>query len=332
MRKPVKEWDEDDVLSLPREDDTFERKGAMLLDLNLPRVDENAVRDELAKQLSAFANTGGGEIIYGVTNDGKIDFGGISRSVKGRQPTKEWLEDLIPILTELEVLGVNVYEIPRQSENSKIAEGKAIFVVDVPDSDRAPHQSRRDWRYYVRLGGKSIPAPHRMVEDIRNRQRHPAVTLVRSEILFAMAKRTNPATRECELRGTIRLVLENRGNVKAVDVALLTCAPNLSFFINNLPGLEVRFDARPHTLIWQLKQPVYPGFSVPLDLSFIIRTEFGPIESEPNLTLQVAGTEETVDEQLISWKIFADSAPVKAGEIRMGELCLLQRTLQNFHI
>jgi len=36
MPKPVSEWAEDDVLSLPQgENDTFERKGAHLLDLTL---------------------------------------------------------------------------------------------------------------------------------------------------------------------------------------------------------------------------------------------------------------------------------------------------------
>jgi hypothetical protein len=69
MAKPTAEWTEDDVLSLPLgENDAFERKGAALLDLTLPQAREDSVRDELAKQLSAFANTGGGQIIYGLTN------------------------------------------------------------------------------------------------------------------------------------------------------------------------------------------------------------------------------------------------------------------------
>ena len=50
---------------------------------------------------------------------------------------------------------------------------KSLFVVDVPDSDRAPHQSKRDLKYYVRLGGKSRPASHRLIEDIRARAKHP---------------------------------------------------------------------------------------------------------------------------------------------------------------
>jgi predicted HTH transcriptional regulator len=37
--------------------------------------------NELAKQLSAFANVGGGRIIYGLKNDGSID-GGVSTTMK----------------------------------------------------------------------------------------------------------------------------------------------------------------------------------------------------------------------------------------------------------
>ena len=79
MSKSPSEWDEEYILALPLEDDTLERKGSRALDLTLSGVDENKVRDELAKRLSAFANSGGGRIIYGASNDGKIDRGGISR-------------------------------------------------------------------------------------------------------------------------------------------------------------------------------------------------------------------------------------------------------------
>ena len=61
MAKPIEQWDENDILGLPPgENDTFERKGSMLLDLSIPGVNENDVLNELAKQVSAFANTGGG--------------------------------------------------------------------------------------------------------------------------------------------------------------------------------------------------------------------------------------------------------------------------------
>lgn len=61
MPKPISDWEEDDALALPPgENDRFERKGTQLLDLTIPNVKVDAVLNELAKQLSAFANMGGG--------------------------------------------------------------------------------------------------------------------------------------------------------------------------------------------------------------------------------------------------------------------------------
>jgi hypothetical protein len=47
--------------------------------------------------------TGGGQIVYGVTDAGAINNGVIARSVKGQQSTKEWLEDVVPTLTDFEM-------------------------------------------------------------------------------------------------------------------------------------------------------------------------------------------------------------------------------------
>lgn len=108
MPKPLDEWDEEYVLALPTEGNSLERKGSRLLDLTEPGVKEGAVLDELAKQLSAFANTGGGHIIYGVDNKGDVDNGAVAVSVRGRQSTKDWLENIIPTLTDYEIVGCRV--------------------------------------------------------------------------------------------------------------------------------------------------------------------------------------------------------------------------------
>jgi predicted HTH transcriptional regulator len=84
MPNPAENWTEDDVLALPAgENDSFERKGSTLLDLTIPRVREDDVLNELAKQLSAFSNAGGGQIIYGVADDGAVENGGMRHLLKG---------------------------------------------------------------------------------------------------------------------------------------------------------------------------------------------------------------------------------------------------------
>ena len=91
----------------------------MLLDLTVGGVTYDKVADELAKQLSAFANTGGGKIIYGLKDDGTVDNGGVSTKIK-ECGTKDWLEQRIPELTEYEILGFSVHEFGSQGSNFQI--------------------------------------------------------------------------------------------------------------------------------------------------------------------------------------------------------------------
>ncbi len=83
--KPTRDWDEAYILrGLPiGEHDWFETKGRRALDLTIPNVKEHDVRETLSKALSAFANTGGGQVVYGLENqkgatERRVDDGGIA--------------------------------------------------------------------------------------------------------------------------------------------------------------------------------------------------------------------------------------------------------------
>lgn len=180
MKQPS-EWDESYILSLPAgEHDWLEFKDARSLDFSLPGVDENKVLDDLSKQLSAFANSGGGTIVYGVKDSSgsgarAISGGGVSLMLRGRS-TKEWLEDVIPNLVEYPLMSFNVYVVARTGSSSEIGADGGVILIHVADSENAPHQAR-DKKYYARVGGKSRPIGHRMVMDIAGRSKHPKMEL-----------------------------------------------------------------------------------------------------------------------------------------------------------
>jgi predicted HTH transcriptional regulator len=177
--KDPRDWDEEYLLNLPvGEFDWLEVKGRRSLDLTLSGVRENNVLENLSKAISAFANSGGGVIVFGLTNpttQWQVDDGGVDLIVK-KPSTREWLEDVIPTLVEFPLTSLNVYAIHRSSDSSQIAPGRAIFVIQVPDSEHAPHQAI-DKRYYARVGGKSRPIGHRLVTDIFGRRRYPRIDL-----------------------------------------------------------------------------------------------------------------------------------------------------------
>lgn len=161
-------WTEDDVTALPPgEHDFLERKAGALL----PTSD---FRQDMAKALSALANSGGGHLLLGVRDDGTFD--GVPEW-KGRQPTREWLEHVLPELLDYPLQDFRVHEVERVSP-SAIPAGSSVIVVDVGDSMLAPHQSSSSKIYYYRVGGRSVPAPHFYLETLRGRDKFPGPTVV----------------------------------------------------------------------------------------------------------------------------------------------------------
>jgi hypothetical protein len=317
MSKPLSEWDEGYILSLPKENDEIERKGSKKLDLTAG-ANENDVLDELAKQLSAFANTGGGRLIYGLKDDGTVDSGGVSTQIK-RGGTKEWLERQIPGLTEYEILGFGVHEFERKSVDSQIQAGKALYVVDVPDSDRAPHQSKRDMKYYVRLGSQSSPARHIMIEDIRNRQKHPRVYPSEFKIENLVARPTE--NRVFDVDTILRIVLSNDGPLKSTDT-FLQIKPVQGHFRYSADPQTVKpvFGTKTGWYQWSLIEALPPESDINFRVQYFFKAKVEMHPTSGSFWMDPAG--ESVDDLEIEWIIFADSAPPKKGTLKMSTIGL----------
>lgn len=178
MKEP-KDWNEEYLLNLPiGEFDWLEVKSRRGLDLTLSSVEESDVKSNMSKAISAFANSGGGTLVFGLLNpskDWQVDDGGIDLAVK-KPSTREWLEDIIPTLVDFPLNSFNVYVVQRKGKKSQIAEGRGVFIIEILDSEQAPHQAT-DNRYYVRVGGKSRPIGHRLVADIFGRRSYPKIQL-----------------------------------------------------------------------------------------------------------------------------------------------------------
>jgi hypothetical protein len=320
--KPAEEWHENDVWELPLgENDNFERKGARLLDLTIPTVNEGKVLDELSKQLSAFSNTGGGQIIYGVTDTGAPDNGGIARLVKGN--TTEWLDDVIPILTEFEIVGCKVKEIQPEISGSKLASDKSIYVIDVPDSDRAPHQAKRDLKYYVRLGGKSRPAPHRLIEYIRNRQKHPSLDVVGIQLNILQLPQWHASYPERfagNVHGEFMIRLKNTGTLMARNSCLHIVSPvGITFEGCDPQTVRKRGTTGTRDDFWELIDPLYTDMEIAFWLKVNMAAQYPPPSAQPPYggPWLIGGTE--LPQVKLSWRLFADNAPTKRGEISLND-------------
>jgi hypothetical protein len=131
-------------------------------------------RDSLAKDASAFANSDGGVLIYGVEENGNLPVR-IDAGVDDARCSREWIESAIMTGITPRLDDVTIIPVP-------LSAGRSLYVVETAKTFRGPHQSS-DKRYYKRHNFMSVPMEDYEVNDVRNRrkQRSPLVIFKVSE-------------------------------------------------------------------------------------------------------------------------------------------------------
>jgi hypothetical protein len=339
------EWNEQYLLNLPEgEQDWFEVKGRRSVDLTCPGVDENDARSLLSKALSAFANSGGGTIVLGLRNvDGKwkVDDGGIRRSVKSPS-TKEWLEDIVPYLVDPRLLSFDICAVVRSDPTSTIADGSAVYMVHVGDSEAAPHQAL-DSRYYGRVGGKSRPLSHQFVMDIIGRRRHPKMTMefeiatwMEAEgALYTLATslgRTETQTKKNRKTQLICHVL-NEGRSLANYVSCMIKIP-----LDMLERNEALSERRSAFRVGEIEYVEWNRKNVRRDVmkySMMGLSEYGPSWFDPILPrlsyswewdIKADFDPKNCANEKIYWTVYADNAAPSEGEIALPDIQFVDRS------
>jgi hypothetical protein len=145
---PIESINESSLQSLVtegrREDAQLEFK------LTLPGSSDDEKR-EFLKDVSAMANSRGGDIIYGIREDrsNQDDAGKAAELVgitgAGEDSTKLWMFELLNSSIEERVLGIAIRAVP-------LGAGGFALVVRVPRSWNSPHvvRHRNHWRFYAR--------------------------------------------------------------------------------------------------------------------------------------------------------------------------------------
>ena len=132
---------------------------SQILDYKKQLLEDN----KLLKQVSAFANTQGGFLIFGVEETGK---GGYPKEIVGidrGQVNKERMEQII--LSNIQPrLNVRIQIIEHQETS------KAIVVVQIPNSYLKPHMNQRDNKFYKRYEFEALPMTEIEVSDTYRRR------------------------------------------------------------------------------------------------------------------------------------------------------------------
>ena len=171
------EWDENDLLDMVKAGTQesieldFKESGS------LQATDKK--KDDISKDVSAFANSAGGTLIYGMTEDKVTHVAtGLDTGSNPAEITKEWLEQVINSKIHRRIDGVRI----RQIELTTTHPGKVAYVVYVPSSTRAPHQAS-DKRFYKRFNFQSVPMEEYEIRDVSRRGEVPDL-----RIEFALLK------------------------------------------------------------------------------------------------------------------------------------------------
>ena len=128
-------------------------------------------KTEISKDVSAFANSAGGVLVYGLAEDGHIPTA-IDGGVDPAELSKEWLEQVINSRIQRRIDGLRVNQVLL----STTSPGRVAYVVSIPQSARAPHQAS-DKRFYKRFNFESVPMEEYEVRDVANRTSAPALDI-----------------------------------------------------------------------------------------------------------------------------------------------------------
>ncbi len=192
----------------------------------------------LGKAMSAFANTDGGVVIWGID----------ARSVRGDPAdvarAKRPFDDPAGFVSELQRLTSRVVHPPVIGVDHfpiAAAGGTQGFVVSyVPASPALPHRRVQDGHYFIRTGSSSEVAPHALLAAMFGRRPAPYV-----RALAAVVAGTRNAPNQFVMR--VMLGIRNAGSVPARNLyfAARRRAPHRGFNVEFVeqPGAHPLFEA-----------------------------------------------------------------------------------------
>jgi Putative DNA-binding domain len=132
---------------------------------------DSTARFELCKDVSAFANSAGGQIIYGIEEEK----GKPTRIDQGSDLTREWIEQVIDSNVQPRLEGLMITPVP-------LGGGRHAYVLTISQaSTRAPHQAP-DKKYYKRQNFQSVPMEDYEIRDTLRRATTPELHV---ELTFA---------------------------------------------------------------------------------------------------------------------------------------------------
>lgn len=306
--RPVEEWTEADLKQLVRdqvqENGELEYKRSQKLTWDTQPEREKRLND-LSKHVSAFANSNGGTLIFGIAEDGKTHLptvldAGLDPSKHGR----EWLEQIIRSNIRDAPADLRIHAIP-------IAGGPRVaYVVSVPMLPRGCQA--RDRRYYRRRNFLVEALDDWEIRELLSRAVQPDVAL---EIAWCKA--------DVECRHLV-VRLRNVGTVRVQDWKVAVEMPVQFIFDFDAYSTGTRQAEDSAGGTYEVRRfvvgnsgpnpPLFPGEPVdilrPRPERFFLRYRWDGERRQLARDKPVA----------VTWKVHADDLPERRGAVHMREI------------
>jgi hypothetical protein len=265
--------------------------------------------DEISKDVSAFANSAGGVIIYGMREMGKSGFAEIDSGVDPNEISAEWLENVISSNIRPRIMGVRINQVYLNIVSPK----RVAYIVYVPQSQDA-HQAA-DRRYYKRLEFKSEPMYDHEIRDIMNRRLHPKIV---PSVWFRLGVPEEGSRRRS---APLQLTLRNESSIRATEIKFELYVPVRSYIrapfkvaveeVDGVKGSNQINHIRSKKISWRISETIFPR-----DEKMITDASIGDLvmafdPSDPAVTRR-----QWIE--YISYRCFADDAPVEHADIALG--------------
>jgi len=256
---------------------------------------EDKKKFDISKDVSAMANSDGGILIYGITEDQSNRHLPIGiEAIKRKELPKEWLEQIIQDNIQPRINGIQIFTISIGIEG-------VVYVVDIPKSNTA-HQAT-DKRYYKRFNFNSVPMHDYEIRDVLNRAKNPDI-----ELKFELTNKK---------RDELHVIAYNQGAVYAKYINVKIRLPEkivvrqqhhkllnngmIEIFAKN----TIRELVNPYGAVgtfWPTRyEPILPQTSIKLTKISLHNNPF-------------------IYENILEWDIFCDNANPVSGSIRLVDL------------
>lgn len=261
---------------------------------------------EIAKDVSAMANSAGGLIIYGIKEFDEKDKKHLPEKIDvidRKNFSKEWIENVITANISPKINGLKIIPI-------SVDEG-VIYVVEIPQSETAHQNTKdKDCRYYKRHNFKAEPMYDYEVRDIFNRVKFPIVELQFEIEVVSSQKflKIRPFNNGNSYAQFVNYFVEFPADILDLKYEFNKISENISEFY----GENTFRDVVDVKMVLSNGDPVF---------------KHGPSRFDPILP-KLHGRSEKIllaqypdlNEREIKWRVHADNAPVQFGSVVLNKI------------